>query len=206
MLKIESIISGQFETNCYLVYDDGTKDTIVIDAGLDSKKVIDKIESFKLKPVLLINTHGHFDHITTDDIIREKYNVPLAIHRNDLPMLLDSHKNSSFFFGFDTVIKEAEILFDKEETKECKVCRYSIINTPGHSIGSICILIENFLFSGDTLFCGSIGRTDLPTGNQTEIEQSLKKLTTLNEDIIVYPGHGPSTTIKQELLYNPYLR
>ena len=206
MLKTECIISGQFETNCYLVYDDKTKDTIVIDPGLDSKKVANKIENLKLNPILLINTHGHFDHITADDIIRGKYNIPLAIHKNDLPMLLDSHKNSSFFFDSDIVIKEAEILFDKEETKECKLCKYSIINTPGHSIGSVCILIENFLFSGDTLFYGSIGRTDLPTGNQSEIEQSLKKLKKLNENIIVYPGHGPSTTIKQELLHNPYLK
>ena len=86
------------------------------------------------------------------------------------------------------------------------MCKYSIINTPGHSIGSVCILIENFLFSGDTLFYGSIGRTDLPTGNQVEIEQSLKKIKNLDENIIVYPGHGPSTTIKQELSHNHYLR
>ena len=114
MLKTQCIISGQFETNCYLVYDDKTKDTIIIDPGLDSKKVINKIEYLKLKPVLLINTHGHFDHITADDVVREKYNIPLAIHKNDLPMLLDSHKNSSFIFGSDTIIKKAEILFDKE--------------------------------------------------------------------------------------------
>lgn len=205
MLKVDYVVSGMIETNCYFVYDEQTKTAIIIDPGLDSKKVINKIEELHLKPVLLINTHGHFDHITADDIIREKYNIPLAIHKNDLPMLLDSHKNSSFILGLDTIIKEAEILFDKEETKECELCKYSIINTPGHSIGSVCILIDNFLFSGDTLFCGSIGRTDLPTGNQEEIENSLKKLKTLNPDIIVYPGHGPITTIKQELLHNPYL-
>ena len=205
MLKVDYVVSGQIETNCYFVFDEKTKLAIIIDPGLDCDKVINKIEKLQLKPILLINTHGHFDHITADDTIREKYNIPLAIHKNDLPMLLDSNKNSSFIFGMDTVIKEAEILFDKEETKECKLCKYSIINTPGHSIGSVCILIDNFLFSGDTLFCGSIGRTDLPTGNQKEIEQSLQKLKKLDENTIVFPGHGPVTTIKQELLHNPYL-
>ena len=117
MLKVDYVVSGMIETNCYFVYDEQTKKAIIIDPGLDSKKVVNKIEELKLKPILLINTHGHFDHITADDIIREKYNIPLAIHKNDLPMLLDSHKNSSFILGLDTVIKEAEILFDKEETK-----------------------------------------------------------------------------------------
>lgn len=206
MLLVDSAISGQIETNCYFVYDAKTKESIIIDPGLDYKVVIDKIEKLQLKPILLINTHGHFDHITADDIIREKYNIPLAIHKKDLPMLLDSHKNSSFILGMDVIIKEAEILFDKEETKQCKICNYSIINTPGHSQGSVCILIDNFLFSGDTLFYGSIGRTDLPGGNQEDIEESLKKLKKLNDNILVYPGHGPQTTIKQEKLINPYLK
>ncbi|MDD2523474.1 MAG: MBL fold metallo-hydrolase [Endomicrobiia bacterium] len=207
MIKVDYVISGELEVNCYFVYDDITQKAIIIDPGQDDETVINKINALNLKPELLINTHGHFDHILADDIIRKKYNIPLAIHKIDLPMLLDSSENASTMIGIPTEIKPAEILFDKEEEKEASFCKYSIIYTPGHTHGSICILMNEFLFSGDTLFCGSIGRTDLPGGgNYQEIIQSLNKLKKLNKKIIVYPGHGPSSTIEQELLNNPFLR
>lgn len=205
MLKTESVLSGEFDVNCYIAYDENSKKAIIIDPGQDSKKVIDKIEQLKLKPELLINTHGHFDHTYSDDIIRQKYNIPLAIHKNDIEMLSDANKNFSTIIGNPIIINKADILFDKEETKETSFCKYSIIHTPGHSKGSVCILIENILFAGDTIFKDSIGRTDLYGGNYNEILLSLQKIKKLSQDTIIYPGHGPFTTLKEELKNNLYL-
>ena len=204
MLKTEFIVSGEFQENCYVVYDDISKKAIIIDPGQDGKKVIDKIEKFKLKPELLINTHGHFDHTFSDDIIRQKYNIPLAIHKGDTEMLSDANKNFSTMIGAPTIINEAEIIFDKEETKETSFCKYSVIHTPGHSKGSVCIIIDNILFAGDTVFKNSIGRTDLYGGNYNELILSLQKIKKLPQDTIICPGHGPVTTLKNEMKNNMY--
>ena len=176
MLKTEFILSGEFQENCYIVYEGNSKKAIIIDPGQDGKKVIDKIEKLKLKPELLINTHGHFDHTFSDDIIRQKYNIPLAIHKDDTEMLSDASKNFSTIIGCPTIINDADIIFDKEETMETSFCKYSVIHTPGHSEGSICILIDNILFAGDTVFKNSIGRTDLYGGDYEELIQSLQKI------------------------------
>jgi len=206
MLKTEFILSGEFQVNCYIVYDEISKRAIIIDPGQDGKKTIDKIEKLQLKPELLINTHGHFDHTLSDDIIREKYNIPLAIHKNDLEMLSDANKNFSTITGSPVTINTAEIIFDKDETKETSFCSYSVICTPGHSKGSVCILIDDILFAGDTVFKNSIGRTDLYGGNYDELIMSLQKIKKLPQNLTVCPGHGPFTILKNELKNNPYFR
>lgn len=206
MLKIKDIISGQFEVNCYLVYDVTTKAAIIIDPGQDDKAVIEEIEKLALKPELLINTHGHFDHILSDDIIRKKYNIPLAIHKNDVDFLSDVNKNASYIIGEHTIINSPEIIFEKEQTYQTSFCKYSVINTPGHTPGSVCILIDNNLFSGDTVFAGSVGRTDFPCSSPSAMKQSLQKIKQLDKNIQVYPGHGPLTNMENELSSNFYLR
>ncbi len=204
MIKTEFILSGEFQENCYIVYDDTSKKAIIIDPGQDGKKVIDKIEKLKLKPELLINTHGHFDHTFSDDIIRQKYNIPLAIHKDDTDMLSDAGKNFSTIIGEPVIINKAEIIIEKEEIKETSFCKYSVIHTPGHSKGSVCILINNVLFAGDTVFKNSIGRTDLYGGNYDELISSLEKIKKLPADTIICSGHGPFTTLKDELKNNMY--
>ena len=206
MLKIKNIISGQFETNCWLVYDDVTKAAIVIDPGEDGNNVIKTIEKLALKPELLINTHGHFDHILSDDVIRKKYNIPLAIHKDDLSFLTDVNKNASYLIGAPTTINAPEIIFEKEQNYKTSFCNYSVIDTPGHTPGSVCILIDNNLFSGDTLFAGSIGRTDFPCSDSFAMKKSLQKIKQLDKCMQVYPGHGPSTSMEKELSSNFYLR
>ncbi len=206
MIKTEFILSGEFEVNCYVVYDEASKKAIIIDPGQDGKKVINKIEKLKLKPELLINTHGHFDHTYSDDIIRQKYNIPLAIHKDDAEMLSDANKNFSTIIGDPMIVNKADIIFESEETKETSFCKYSVIYTPGHSKGSVCILIDNVLFAGDTVFKNSIGRTDLYGGDYNELILSLQKLKKLPKDLIICPGHGPFTTLKEELENNPYFK
>lgn len=206
MIKTDFISTGVIEANCYFLYDDISSKAIIIDPGEEPRLIIEKITELNLKPELIINTHGHFDHIASDDIIREKYNIPLAIHRNDLPILSDSLKNGSVLTGHHVQIKPADIVFEKEEQMQSGFCNYSLIHTPGHSSGSICILAGNMLFSGDTLFKETIGRTDLPGGNHNDMLSSLEKLKKLDKKIIVYPGHGQPTTIEQELLNNFFFR
>ena len=206
MIKTEFILSGEFQENCYIVFDDISKKAIIIDPGQDGKKVIDRIEKLNLKPELLINTHGHFDHTFSDDIIRQKYNIPLAIHKDDTEMLSDANKNFSTMIGDPVIIKKAEIIFETEEQKETSFCKYSVIYTPGHSKGSVCILIDNTLFSGDTVFKNSIGRTDLYGGNYDNLILSLQKIKKLPQNTIICPGHGPFTILKEELENNPYFK
>jgi glyoxylase-like metal-dependent hydrolase (beta-lactamase superfamily II) len=206
MIQITGVVSGNLQVNCYIVYDVNLKKAIIIDPGEQAQKVINKIETLNLQPELLINTHGHFDHIFSDDIIREKYNIPLAIFKDDVEMLSDSNLNLSQYMDNPITIKQADIIFDKEEVKETSFCKYKVIHTPGHSKGSICILTDDILFSGDTVFKYSIGRTDLPGGNYNELMQSLEKIKKLPKNIIIYPGHGPVTTLKEELENNPYFK
>lgn len=206
MPKIKNIVSGQLETNCWLVYDDVTKAAVIIDPGEDGQTVIETVEGLALKPELLINTHGHFDHILSDDIIRKKYNIPLAIHKDDLSFLSDVNKNASYIIGKPTTINNPEIIFEKEGSYKTSFCMYSVINTPGHTPGSVCILIDDNLFSGDTLFEGSIGRTDFPDSSPSAMKKSLQKIKQLDKKILVYPGHGCSTNIEKELSSNFYLR
>ncbi len=206
ILKTAHIVSmGVIETNCFLLYNEFTKGCIIIDAGEDAQAVIDKITTLDLRPELLINTHGHFDHIAADDIIREKYKIPLAIHELDVPLLCDSYKNASVMTDRDVKIKNAEILLQEKEY-ESSFCKYSIIHTPGHTLGSVCIAAGKWLFSGDTLFTGSIGRTDFPTGSMSMMKNSLEKIKKLDKDLEVFTGHGTFTTIGNEIAKNIYLR
>ncbi len=204
MIKTDFVVSGELQVNCYFVYDDVSKKAIIIDPGQSYDLVTRKIEDLDLKPELLINTHGHFDHILCDDKIREKYNIPLAVHKDDIEMLQNAELNASVMIGEPTVIKYPEIIFDKDKTKETSFCKYSVINTPGHSKGSVCILIGNTLFSGDTVFYGSVGRTDLFGGNHNEIISSVEKIKKLPLKTKIFPGHGPQTTLEREIKINPY--
>ncbi len=207
ILKTSHVVSmGVIEANCFILYNEFTKACIIIDAGEDAQAVIDKITTLDLRPELLINTHGHFDHIMADDEVRTKYNIPLAIHELDAHMLADHYKNASVMIDKEVKIKPAEILL-KEGEYQASFCKYSIIHTPGHTQGSVCVLVDNkWLFAGDTLFTGSIGRTDFVGGSMAMMKESLKKLKKLDKNIEVFPGHGTFTTIGEELAKNIYLR
>ncbi len=205
-MKVVSVISiGLIESNCFIVYDEVSKKCIIIDSGEKADAVIKKIDGLGLTPELLINTHGHFDHIAADDAIRTKYNIPLAIHEIDTEMLSDPYKNASVMTGKDLYVKAPEIIL-KEASYKTSFCDYSVIHTPGHTQGSVCILIDKWLFAGDTLFKGTIGRTDFHGGSAEMMKKSLQKIKQLDKDTEVFPGHGDSTFIRDELAKNIYLR
>ncbi|MFH0732972.1 MAG: MBL fold metallo-hydrolase [Candidatus Omnitrophota bacterium] len=176
---LDKVVVGFLQTNCYLLADAKTKNCAIIDPGADYELIKARLDRKNLKPLFIINTHGHPDHTGAN----KQFNLPLYMHKDDAIYL--SQKP-------DKLLKDAqEIQLDSLLLK--------VIHTPGHTPGGICILCEDILLSGDTLFESGIGRTDLPYGDEAQILNSIKrKLFTLDGNIKVYPGHGPETTIKRE--------
>ncbi len=203
---IEKMVVGDLGANCFIIACDRTKEAMVIDPGGEGRKISDKISSLQIKPKYIINTHGHVDHIGGNDYLKQLTDAVLAIHPDDANMLTDPDQNLSSFTGSQIRSPEADEFL--REGKEVKLgdLTAEIIATPGHTQGGICIQINENLFSGDTLFLEGIGRCDLPGGDYEQLIQSIqKKLMVKSEDITVYPGHGPATTIGHEKNNNPFL-
>ncbi|MBR2447371.1 MAG: MBL fold metallo-hydrolase [Clostridia bacterium] len=203
-MEIKTLVLGALQSNCYLI--STTKAAVIIDPGFDSNITLDFLKQNKDKQRLILLTHGHFDHIGGAKALREATNTKIAISKEDSQFLLDPNLNLSAQFGEALPPFEADILIDLEDEISVGDLTFKIIKTPGHTTGGLCFLIGEYLFSGDTLFCRSIGRTDFPNGNFSQLKASIEKLYTLDEDTIVLSGHGPETTIAEEKLYNPFVR
>jgi glyoxylase-like metal-dependent hydrolase (beta-lactamase superfamily II) len=205
-MKYELVIVGALETNCYLVYCEETRACAVIDPGADPEKIIASVADLELKPVIVLNTHGHVDHIGANSDIVQKYRVPLAMQAADTGMLqVSDYIELSLLLGARNSPPPDRLL---NEGDEITVGRTSlrVIHIPGHTPGSIGFVAAGVLFSGDTLFCGGVGRTDLPGGSWKELERSIReRILTLPEETIVLPGHGPWTTVEQERNSNPFM-
>lgn len=205
MIKIKTIVSGFLDVNCYVVYDSKKLNAAIIDPGEDGDKVILEIEKDGFNPEILINTHGHYDHILSDDKIRSKFQIPLAIHKDDVCMLSDTYKNASAMLGIGVIVKTPDILLEDNQEVQLSFASLKVIHTPGHTKGGICLLFDGFLLTGDTLFAGTIGRTDLDGGDNQEMKSSLSKIKKLDPSLVIYPGHGSSSTLANELRCNQYL-
>lgn len=190
-------------SNTYLVGNE--KEFVIIDPSVDIRNILYIIRKRFSKSKLLgiILTHGHYDHFVSIEEVQKNFNVPVYISREDLPKLTNLNLSCGFFFGITSLPKINNILILPQELK-LGTLEFKIINTPGHTNGSVCLKIEDALFTGDTLFNDGVGRTDLPTGNVNKLNESLKLLMKLNDDLKVYPGHGPSSTIGYEKNYNYY--
>jgi len=211
MLKLEKFVFNPFQENTYIIYS-ANGDCIIVDAGCysqEERQIVDNfIEKNNLNLILLVNTHCHVDHIFGNAYFIEKYKVDLAAHKDD-EFLNDSATDHALTFGlpFKDVAEITRYINDKDIIKIGN-SKLEIIHVPGHSPGGVALYAaeEKFLISGDVLFNGSIGRTDLPGGNFELIINGIKKkLLTLPENTIVYPGHGDDTTIKFEKERNPFL-
>lgn len=198
-MEIKKVITNQLEENCYIVSSVG--EGVIIDPGGASEEILKAAEGLKIKYILL--THGHFDHIMAAGEILTKTGAKLLVPKGDSEMLSDCQKSCGAMYGFF----HKAIPFDKElsEGDEIAFGRVvlSALETPGHSNGSMCYIGGGIMFSGDTLFRGTIGRFDFE--NKEKMVSSLKKLWTLPETTVVYPGHGPATTISFEINNNPYV-
>ncbi|GHT41932.1 MBL fold metallo-hydrolase [Endomicrobiia bacterium] len=205
MIGVKTIISGSLDENCYIVYDSKSLNAAIIDPGEDGDKAILVVKKGGFKPEILINTHGHYDHILSDDAIRDEFQIPLAIHKDDVRMLSDVYKNGSAMFSTSGIVKNPDMLLEDNQKVKLSFTSFKVIHTPGHTKGGICLLFDGFLITGDTLFAGTIGRTDFDGGDYEEMASSLSKIKNLDPSLVIYPGHGSSTTLAKELRYNQYL-
>lgn len=203
--KIIRLTVGPLQENCYIVYNK-ENECVIIDPGYESQRIIDTIEKEKLKPLYILLTHGHIDHIGAVKDLKDKYGISVYIHNKDKDMLEKPNKNSACLYGMSVNGAKADYFVKEENDIKFSDDSFKVIETPGHTGGGVCYKLDNILFSGDTLFLGSIGRYDFPESSGLDLMNSLKKLTLLDKNTIVLPGHGPETSIEYELNYNPYIK
>lgn len=203
---IEGRAMGAMGANCYIVSCPETKKSAVIDPGADGKRIYRWILESGYQVEYILLTHGHVDHIGAVDDLREFCQAKVGIHSGDAGMLGDGRKNLSSYLGLPLELKPADFLLEEGQVLTVGQEQLKVIATPGHTPGGVCFLTSDGLLSGDTLFEGSIGRTDFPGGSHRELlEQITGKLLVLPEDTRVYPGHGGETTIGREKRENPFL-
>lgn len=192
---IEKIVVGEFQTNCYIVGCEKTGKGFIIDPGDEYEKIKEVIKKLGIEPSFIVNTHGHIDHIKDD----EKFNLPVYIHSQDSKCLTDPVRNLSHLFGLLLTVNVQSFTVVEGDLLKVGDISFQVIHTPGHTPGSISLKCGNILFTGDTLFCGGYGRTDLPYGSEEILFNSIRtKLLVLPDEIVIYPGHGSYSTIGQE--------
>lgn len=206
MIKYALAVVGPLDTNCYLVYCQETLDCAIIDPGAEAERIFPIVYDLGLTPSVLLNTHGHLDHIGANKDVKDKFSIPLCIHSLDKPLLESVLQSEMSFFLGAKESPAPDRLLQGEETITIGRSSLRVVHTPGHTPGSLSFLGDGFLFSGDTLFNGGVGRTDLPGGSTRELEKSIRtRILTLPPETVVLPGHGPWTTVGEELESNPFL-
>jgi glyoxylase-like metal-dependent hydrolase (beta-lactamase superfamily II) len=205
-MNYQLVIVGPLETNCYLFFCPETKQCAIIDPGAEAEKIFEAISFLSLKPVIILNTHGHVDHTGANLDLKERYQIPIALHPGDLPLLEEYFQlEFGLMLGARPAPNPDRLLTDGEKISVGRSV-LQVIHSPGHSPGSVCFYTDHLLFAGDTLFSGGVGRTDLPGGSWKDLAHSLKaRVMTLPDETVVLPGHGPKTTIGEERESNPYL-
>ncbi|MFO7889840.1 MAG: MBL fold metallo-hydrolase [bacterium] len=205
-INIDKIVVGPLQTNCYLLSDPGSRKAIIVDPGFEGERIAEKLKSKDLTLDKILITHGHYDHIGGVNILRGITDAQVFINENDAICLVDSKQNFSEFMEKNYTCNPADGNLLDGDIIETSDIVLTVHSTPGHSKGSVSFSGEDFILVGDTLFQGSIGRTDLPGGSQQVLLKSIQhKILCLPDETIVYPGHGPNTTVGQERRENPFL-
>lgn len=206
-LKIEQYVVGPVQTNCYFAINDDTKEVLIVDPGASAKRLGEIITEEKLNPVAILLTHGHFDHAGGAAALAEQFKIKVYAQEQEKETLENPALNLSSWGGRELAYHVDEFLRDEQEI-DLAGFHIRVLHTPGHTVGGCCYYFsyQNALFSGDTLFAQSVGRTDFPKGSSSALIRSIKeKLMVLPDDTTVYTGHNDITTIGTERMYNPYL-
>lgn len=204
---IGCVTVGTFQENCYLYACPQTREAVIIDPGDEAGRILEKIQELELIPKYILNTHGHIDHICAIDEVSAVYPVPLAIHADDAPMYTDENHARMFGRRAPLVQRKPDILLKEGDRITFGTLTLEVLHTPGHTPGGVCFVGRPYcVFSGDTLFYRGIGRTDFVGGNYEQIVTSIReKLYTLDDELVVFPGHGAPTTIIEEKYENPFV-
>ncbi|MBI5885510.1 MAG: MBL fold metallo-hydrolase [Deltaproteobacteria bacterium] len=205
---LKTIIVGALEVNCYILWDVESRDAFVIDPGGDGPKVLKAVEKERLIVRYIVNTHGHFDHVGSDGEVKAALGAPIAIHGSDAELMSEAHEHGVFFGVHAEPQPPPDILLKHGSELKAGSLTLRVMHTPGHTHGGVCLYeeAEGLLFTGDTLFAGSIGRTDLGGGSFDVIMNSIKKrLLPLGDEVVVLPGHGSESTIGAERRTNQYI-
>lgn len=210
-MNLRMLTVGPFFTNCYVVWCDKHKEAIVIDPGFlrkdEAAKVLAIFKENELEVKFIVDTHGHPDHTFGNGVVKDATGASIIIHNLDSDMLGESGRRLQAYFGFNVASPIADSILKEGDVVEFGSFSLRVLHTPGHSPGSISLIGADCVFTGDTLFAGSIGRVDLPGGSGKEIVKSLQeKLAVLPDRFLIYPGHGPQSTIGKEKMYNPFLQ
>jgi glyoxylase-like metal-dependent hydrolase (beta-lactamase superfamily II) len=199
---IKLLTLGELQVNCYIIADEATKEAVIIDPGAEPETIKQCIALNKFNPLCIINTHGHADHIGANQFLK----LPVYIHENDKDFLTDPHKNLSAAFGVTITSPPAAKLVRDGDGITVGTHTLRIAHTPGHTPGSISIQLDKAMLTGDALFYEGVGRTDFPYASEKTLLQSIwNKILTLPNDTIIYPGHGPASTVEHEKKNNPFL-
>ncbi len=196
MLNVHALALGAYQTNCYIIHNEGSRTCCLLDPGYEAGVILDKLDALGLSLEAILLTHGHFDHVGAVRELAAETQCAVYIHPEDLsmpPMMTAGPLYYTHTYTEGSLLHLAGL-------------DLRVLHTPGHTPGSVCLLCETTLFSGDTLFEGSCGRTDLPGGDWAAITKSLSRLAGLEGNLWILPGHGPSTTLRDEKRYNPYMR
>ena len=204
MINIDILPLGSYQTNCYIVWEEGSAGCAVIDPGYEPQTILDHLNKHGLTLDAILLTHGHFDHVGAVEALVKATGCKLWMNQSDYTQFRTA-ENDLFFPIHDCDFTEVWFCEDGERIQAGEL-NFLVLETPGHTWGSVCYLCQDAMFCGDTLFAGSCGRTDLPGGDRDRLVSSLERLSEMDTDYRVFPGHGGSTTLKREQQTNPYMR